>query len=465
MKRLVWPVDFAGMILVTGFAIADSFEWTGGGDGTSWNDSANWNRTEGTTRFFPNSTSDTVVITGLINDVEITVSTNFSFGSLFVGHPDHTITFTGAGKLTGGTNAWNVSGVVQFGINVDVGNFVDFFGTTNALTIIGESRTLKASRQPRLRHAFRALGAINADNDVVQIRNRLEIGRDNFSNKDLRLMAGAEFSAYAAHRSHNLGAIIDGPNTRFNGANGFNYTIQGSVQFKVPSGKAAGDALFEIHTSRLILGGGFSIVPNVDRNMNRHPLRLFNGGALELTGLTTTTNDLVVDGVGTVLLNNTEGSASGSNNSLILGRRNFIAGTTVTLGGTGSTDSALILGAGGQLDPGNNGIGTLTVNRNVTFEAGVVYRWERGREAGDGMVVYGNLTIADTFTIVIAELGRGATSADIITYSGSFSGNPGVWTLVTPEGYEGVTVTNTGSSIRLLGLPPPKTAGTVIQIR
>jgi len=446
-------------------AIADSFEWTGGGDGTSWNDNANWNRTEGGTRTFPDSTSDTVVVTGLINDVTITVSTNFNFGPLFVGHPDYTITFTGAGKLIGGTNAWNVGGVVQFDINVDVGNFVDFYGAPNALTIIGVNRTLKASRQPRLRHAFRVLGRITADNDFVQIRNRLEIGNDNFSNKELRLWGGAAFSAFGADRSHNLGAIIDGPDTRFNGANGLNYTIQGSVQFNVPSGRAAGSALFEIDTSRLTLGGGFSIVPSGDRNLNRHPIRLFNGGTLELTGTTTTTNDLVVDGSGTVFLNNTEGSASGRNNFLILGRRNYISDTMVTLGGTGSTDSALILGAGGRLEPGNNGIGTLTVNNNATFEAGSVYRWQRGQKEGDGLVVYGNLTIADTFTLVIAELGRGTTWADIIAYSGTFTGNPGAWTLVTPDGYEGVTVTNTGSSIRLLGLPLPKAAGTVIEIR
>jgi autotransporter-associated beta strand protein len=182
-------------------------------------------------------------------------------------------------------------------------------------------------------------------------------------------------------------------------------------------------------------------------------LTLAGSGTITLSGSNTYTGGTFINN-GTLLFNGTHLATAGA----------YSVSNTATLSGTGTTVASVVVNSGGIIAPGHNGIGTLRVGP-TTFSAGSKLAWERGRSSSDLLEVTGNLTIATNFTIVITEQGRGPTTADLIKYTGTFTGNPNAWTIQAPPGYEGVTVTNTGSAIRLLGLPEPSLIGTVISFR
>ena len=454
--------------LSAGMAIADTFEWTKDDDG-DWNDGANWTRTSGTSgRTFPNDSSDVAVLRNDISqDRAVSVPTGgITVDKLEVGDADASDSFImDGGTVSAGDPAIELFGgaVLQMDSDVSAGNFVEITGA-GTLVVNG---TMSANRVWNLQSTVVRIdgGKMNTNNDNLRVfgGTKLEIGNDNFTNapNGVLIKSSASFGSYGSDRTVDRKFTIWGDDASFDGSNGLNLQITAATNLRVPNGRAKGSPTFIVDTSELTLSGslGLSLVSST-RTFHRHPVRLTNGGTLELSGTSATGLDLVIDGNGSVLLNNASGSATGSGNNLVVGRQNHVVTSDVVLGGNGSTDSSVIVGAGGTIAPGNS-IGTLTTG-TMDFGAGAAYEWEFGNGSSDLLAVNGDLSIDDNFTIDLIDLAGGPFGTrDLMTYTGTFTGNPDLWTVnfSDPVGYD--TIVASDGSVQITGLVP-EPAGTVL---
>ena len=131
-------------------------------------------------------------------------------------------------------------------------------------------------------------------------------------------------------------------------------------------------------------------------------------GILTLTG-TNTYGGATTVSAGTLSVNGSIASATTVNSGAILG-------------GSGSV-AAVTLASGGILAPGNS-IGTLTVNGDLSFGSGAIYRVEvDAAGAADKTIVNGNVTLAGTVDV---RAGSGTyaanTSYSILTHTGTRTG-------------------------------------------
>ena len=149
-------------------------------------------------------------------------------------------------------------------------------------------------------------------------------------------------------------------------------------------------------------------------------------GTLTLSGTNNYTGNTAVNG-GTLLVNNTSGSGTGS------GALTINAGTT--LGGTGSISGAVTNNAGGTLSPGVSGVGTLTLNGNIILKAGSTNTFE----------VNGNTPTNDQVVAGAAVTYGGLLK---IVPTGSFT-NGQTFTL-----FRGAGVTNASQFSSLVATPP-----------
>ena len=135
---------------------------------------------------------------------------------------------------------------------------------------------------------------------------------------------------------------------------------------------------------------------------------------------------------GTLLVDNTTGSGTGSGAVTVLG--------AATLGGSGVIGGPLTVN--GTLAPGNSP-GTLTVNNDLIVNDGAVLQYQLG-VSSDLTVVHGNLTLGGTLNITSSG-GLGANNYTLFTYTGSLSGNTTFG--VTPPGYSFSLNTNTAGQV------------------
>src|SRR5262249_26478754 len=118
-------------------------------------------------------------------------------------------------------------------------------------------------------------------------------------------------------------------------------------------------------------------------------------GVLELTGANTYAGNTIV-AQGTLLVNNTSGSGTGTGTVIV---RN-----TGTLGGTGTVSGPVGVRRGGRIAPGTVGAtGTLTAGNGVRFESGSAFTVDvRGGTAGTGYdqlkVTSGNVVLSGDLT-------------------------------------------------------------------
>jgi fibronectin-binding autotransporter adhesin len=145
---------------------------------------------------------------------------------------------------------------------------------------------------------------------------------------------------------------------------------------------------------------------------------------------------------GTLLVNNTTGSGTGSGAVTVLG--------AATLGGNGFIGGPLTVN--GTLAPGNSP-GTLTVNNDLVVNGGAVLQYQLGASS-DLTVVNGNLTLGGTLNIT-NNGGLGAANYTLFTYAGSLSGATTLGT--TPPGYSYYLNTNTAGQVILAAYSPAST--------
>ncbi len=138
---------------------------------------------------------------------------------------------------------------------------------------------------------------------------------------------------------------------------------------------------------------------------------IFNGpGSLALTGNNTLSGGTTVNG-GTLLVNNTNGSGTGSGSVSI--------NPGGALGGTGTIGGQVSFAAGATLVPGNNGVGTLSITNNLGLNNASILQFDVGTNS-DQVAVTGDLTLGGTLN-VNAAAGFGPGTYPIFTYGGTLS--------------------------------------------
>ena len=171
-------------------------------------------------------------------------------------------------------------------------------------------------------------------------------------------------------------------------------------------------------------------------------LSLLAGSSLTLQGNSSGFSGALTVNDGTLLVDNTTGSGTGSGAVTVLG--------AATLGGSGVIGGPLTVN--GTLAPGNSP-GTLTVNNDLVVNNGAVLQYQLGASS-DLTVVNGNLTLGGTLNIANSG-GFWMANYPLFTYTGSLSGNTTLGT--TPPGYSYYINTNTAGQVVLVAYSPAPT--------
>ena len=152
-------------------------------------------------------------------------------------------------------------------------------------------------------------------------------------------------------------------------------------------------------------------------------------GTLILAGASTYTGGTTVGG--TLIANNTSGSATGTGSVTV--------SSGSALGGTGTISGSATISSGGTLSPGNTGApGTLTIDGTLTFASGshCVMRIASGL-SHDMIVAGGLVSNGATLTLTTDDFNVGATSGIIWLINNTGAGNSGTFSSYG----EGTTVT------------------------
>jgi autotransporter-associated beta strand protein len=170
---------------------------------------------------------------------------------------------------------------------------------------------------------------------------------------------------------------------------------------------------------------------------------VFNGpGSLALTGNSPFSGGTTVN-AGTLLVNNTAGSGTGSGTVSI--------NPGATLGGTGTIAGQVSLAATATLAPGGSSPGTLTIGNDLGLNNASVLQFQLGTNS-DQIAVTGDLTLGGTLNISNAG-GFGPGTYTLFTYGGAL----GVGTLTigtTPASYTYMIDTSIQGQVNLIVLLP-----------
>jgi autotransporter-associated beta strand protein len=141
-------------------------------------------------------------------------------------------------------------------------------------------------------------------------------------------------------------------------------------------------------------------------------------GNWTLSGANTYSGGTVVND-GTLTVNNTSGSGTGS--------AAVSVNSPATLAGTGTINGATTINAGATITPGNNGIGTLTINNTITLAAGSTTQIEINKTtlakdllSTSGTVNYGGTLNVTNLSGTLAE-GDSFKIFNAASYGGAFS--------------------------------------------
>ena len=170
---------------------------------------------------------------------------------------------------------------------------------------------------------------------------------------------------------------------------------------------------------------------------------VFNGpGSLMLGGNNTYSGETTVNG-GTLLVNNTAGSGTGS------GPVSINPGGA--LGGNGTIGGQVSLAAGATLVPGNNGAGTLTITNDLGLNNASLIQFQLGTNSSL-VAVTGDLTLGGTLNL-IASAGFGPGTYTLFNYGGALS--VGILTIGTvPAGYSYTIDTSVQGQVNLIVAQP-----------
>jgi len=197
------------------------------------------------------------------------------------------------------------------------------------------------------------------------------------------------------------------------------------------------------HVGEIIInGGGFTIggagrLNNGDQAMpvvNNATMTFNSTAAQTISGVISGTGALVKNSTGILTLtaaNTYTGSTTVSAGSLVVSGATAGGNVNVngsgTLAGNGTLGGSTTIQSGGTLTPGNNGIGRLTVNNNVTLQTGGTTRLELNKAANtnDVLQISGTLTYGGTLTVTnltgTLVLGDSFKLFNAANFTGSFA--------------------------------------------
>ncbi len=238
------------------------------------------------------------------------------------------------------------------------------------------------------------------------------------------------------HTRFNTGLAASAPHiANFSGTN----DITTGLTFTTGSAAGVNGTEFNVEATRgqLTIDAASSLVnltsyAPVNLNLQGAGVGLWNGILTDASG-GTALNVLKRDtGVWTLGGQNTySGTTTVSGGTLLVegqigGTGNVTVAAGGTLGGSGSIAGAVTVAAGGTLRPGD-GLGTLTVNANLTLSAGGTTAMEISKSASTNATITGLGTLTYGGTLVITNAGGTLTTSDAFplffatTYAGSFA--------------------------------------------
>jgi autotransporter-associated beta strand protein len=219
---------------------------------------------------------------------------------------------------------------------------------------------------------------------------------------DLGTGSGALWNLNGNGLTYNLGALSGGPNTILFGSS----TNMGVPACTYSIGANGSNTVF---SGRITNGVGAVTVAKV------------GSGSLGLAGNNTYSGGTLVNG-GTLLVNNTAGSGTGSGSVSV--------GSGATLGGNGAIGGAVSVASGGTLSPGTS-IGRLTINNSLSLAGTTFIEVSKNGSALTNDNVAGLTSVSFGGALVVTNLGPTALAA-----GDSFQlfniGGPGNFTSLTP---------------------------------
>jgi len=421
-----------GLAFSTAAIFAASPVWTGGGDNANWSTAANWDSGvapvpgDPVEKMIP--TEDSLTFGGTR---QLSTHNDLEFG-YFAG-----ITFLAGGFTLDGTAPGLTGNIESTGDNtINPGLVLGGQGLRQIGSAEGGTLTINGSlnfQGASLQDNSAGIAVYNAaftGGGIFRVfsTGSAVLGADN-SNFDGAIQVfrfaklahpkglGGPFTTVTLDRSYGNAALelngldITGVSVSFTSAEVSDSSLRARLR-NTSANAATLDGDVELVVTGGIDGDGDMTLSGTISG-NRAGLVKEGKGSLRLTGANTFTGGLQVDG-GTVLANNTGGSAAGG------GPVTVAAGAT--FGGTGSVAGNLILN-GGSIAPGDGKIGTLTVGGNATWNGGGPWQFELGSGgASDKLMVSGNLIKGTGSGFVFDFLNSQATGNHVLLNFASSTG-------------------------------------------
>jgi autotransporter-associated beta strand protein len=414
-------------------------------------------------RFDDTSTNGNVSIIGAVQPANVLVtnnSLNYTIGGGVMGgvtsltkNGPGMLTLNSSNSYTGGT--FVTGGTLQLANNIYAGGFgpimlnggtlyLNGVGTPTTVSCVG-SNTLVTYGQPYAGFGLQGSGQLNLNIGGGGVFSPYGdwsgfSGTINFTTgNQLRELAAPTFGSSNAvwnlgnstaglynkngGCTINLGAVFGGTSTSLSGAT----TASASLTTYVIGGVNTNSVF-----NGVISDGGAAATALI-----------FNGpGSLTLGGNNTFSAGTTVNG-GTLLVNNTVGSGTGSGSVSI--------NPGATLGGNGIIGGQVSFAAGATLAPGGNGSGTLTITNDLGLNNASILQFQLGKNS-DAVAVTGDLTLGGTLNISSAG-GFGPCTYTLFTYGGTLS--VGTLTIgTTPANYTYTIDTSVQGQVNLIVSQP-----------
>ncbi|MEI6949726.1 autotransporter-associated beta strand repeat-containing protein [Paraflavisolibacter sp. H34] len=273
----------------------------------------------------------------------------------------------------------------------------------------GKEATLVTDGRSSLLGTLKGSGTLNLDNPFIRTDYRGNwsafTGKLQVLQNDLRI---ANTFGYA--------------NAAINLAGGKMYSISGAsstIAIGELSG-VAGTSLGSDNSTAIWTIGAKNTDATFAGNIGKSALTKVGTGTLTLTGSNTYSGATNIN-AGRLLVNNSTGTRG-------TGAGAVTVASGATLGGTGFIKGAITVQSGAKLQPGSNGIGTLTDSTSVTFASGAIAEMEVNTSASvydqlkvTGSIAYnGKLVLSKTDNVDFV-IGDQFRLFDATSYSGAFT--------------------------------------------